>query len=130
MCSKEDFLTLSGKLTLLAMRVDNLERLIERKLVLSTKGKGHYEFKFQSLIDYVMNAKNYQNDTKFTPYLRRGYMPRAKLLKLAKMPSPQFADNLEAALSTGLIKQVIVSHEGVRTVCLIPADMIFDGESV
>lgn len=54
---------------------------------------------------YIENAKSYK-DKQFSYFLEAGFMPRRKLLKLAKCPSSQLDQLLRVLLAMKKIEQV------------------------
>lgn len=122
----DDITGLQGQEIMLRMRIENLEKILERKLAMPT-GKAQIlkGFKFDKLISYTRTAKKYIDDKKFSGLLSLGYMPRAKLLKLLKQPVAAFDDDLNAAIAANVLKEVMVYDNRSKkyTRCVIPREM-------
>jgi len=63
--------------------------------------ENEFDAEMKQLLTYVGNAKKYVKDKKYGPLLRRGLMPRGKLLGLMKMKSRPLSELIEAATESG-----------------------------
>lgn len=75
-----------------------------------------FEKKIVKARNFIKNAKNYSSDKQFGECCKLGYMPRAKLVKLMKIPAREL-DDVEVYLTTS--QQVIsAKHENVSILYL------------
>lgn len=120
----EQEIDLTAAFAALNNRIDTLEGLVKQianQPLRQHKKATKEHLQFAEMLQYIEDAKRYHKDKTYASFLKEGFMPRGKLLKLAKVNCRAFDNDVEAALAAGVIKQVSVldKSKNKQSICYV-----------